>query len=461
MIEKIFKAYDIRATYPRPLSEDAAWKVGHATAQYLKRSRQNLPPEQRVKYENALAVGRDMRTHSGALAAALIEGVRSTGMDVVDLGMVDTALLYFAVNRIACVGGVQVTASHNAANYNGFKIAGPQARPIGAATGLDDIRRITLGLRTGKTGVQGKLVSLDVWADYRKHVLRFLELRRKLRVVVDAANGMAGKMVPAVFSGIEQLEIIPLLFDATGAFAHEPDPHVRRNLAMLQDRVRAEQADCGIAFDGDADRCALVDEQGEPISGDFLTALLASSFLAQPQNRGATIIYDVRCSRVVPEVIAAAGGIPHRDRVGHSFIRRTMADTGAIFAGELSGHYYFRDNFGCDSAAIAMARVLSVIAQQSAPLSELVKPLKKCCQSGELNFEVEDKDAKMRELAEMYKKQKLDYFDGLTVELENCWFNIRKSNTEPLLRLNVEAATPELLAAKLGELRSLLGDPIE
>jgi len=459
MIERIFKAYDVRATYPEPLNEDAAWKVGHATAQYLKRSRQHLPSEQRVRQEDWIVVGRDMRPSSPALAAALIEGLRSTGMNVIDIGMVDTSMVYFAINHEDAVGGIQVTASHNPANYNGFKISGPKARPIGAASGLDDIKRIAGTLRVGQTGLSGRLVERDLWADYRQHILRFLDLKRKLRVAVDASNGMAGKMVPAVFGGIAELEIIPILFDITGSFVHDPNPLVEKNLATLKSEMARSRPDLGVCFDGDADRCIFLSEDGATIGCDLITALLAVDFLEKPENRGSVIVYDLRSSHVVRDEVKAAGGVPRRERVGHAFMKRTLAETGGVFGGELSGHFYFRDNFFADSGAIAFARVLSVLSAQPRPLSELIAPLRRYAQSGEINFQIEDKDAKIRELAEAYKKGHIDYLDGITVDMGDWWFNVRKSNTEPMLRLNLEANSPRLLQEKFEEIKRLLGEP--
>src|SRR5689334_14693858 len=237
MIEKIFKAYDVRATYPNPLNEEMAWKVGHASAQYLKRSRQNATPDQKVKLENTMVVGRDMRPSSPDLAKALIDGIRSVGMDVIDVGMVDTSFIYFAINHLDTVGGVMTTASHNPIQYNGFKISGPKARPIGAASGLDDIRRIATTLRVGQTGLKGTLQEMDLWPQYQEHVLKFLNLKRKLKVVVDASNGMAGKMVPAIFGNVRNLEIIPVLFEITGNFVHDPNPLVEQNLTMLKAKM--------------------------------------------------------------------------------------------------------------------------------------------------------------------------------------------------------------------------------
>ncbi|MBC8108849.1 MAG: phosphomannomutase/phosphoglucomutase [Anaerolineae bacterium] len=460
MIDKIFKAYDVRATYPSPLNEEMAWKVGHATAQYLKRSREKLPADQKVKLEDSMVVGRDMRPSSPDLARALADGIRSVGMNVIDVGLVDTSFIYFAINHLDTVGGIMTTASHNPIQYNGFKISGPKAKPIGAASGLDDIKRIATTLRIGQTGVTGKYSERDLWKEYRAHVLSFLQLKRPLRVAIDASNGMAGKMVPQVFGNVPKLEIIPILFEITGSFVHEPNPLVESNLAMLKDKIKESKPDLGACFDGDADRCMFVDENGQTLGCDHITALLARDFLSQPQNKGATIVYDLRSSHVVPDEVTASGGSPRRERVGHAFIKKTMAETKAVFGGELSGHFYFRDNFFADSGAIAFARLLSVLSAQKKPLSELMSPLKRYAQSGEINFQVEDKDGKIRELAETYKKAQIDYLDGVTIDLGDWWFNVRKSNTEPLLRLNLETDSQEKLEQKLAELKKLLGEPV-
>ena len=461
MIEKIFKAYDVRATYPNPLNEEAAWKVGHATGQFLKRSRHNLSAEQKVKMEDTVIVGRDMRPSSPGLAGSLTEGLRSTGMNVIDVGMVDTSFIYFAINHLDTVGGIMTTASHNPIHYNGFKISGPKAKPIGAASGLDDIKRIATTLRVGQTGLKGTHKEMDLWGPYRQHVLKFLDLKRPLKVAVDASNGMAGKMVPAVFGGVPNLTIVPVLFEITGSFVHEPNPLVEANLAMLKQKMAEEPVDLGACFDGDADRCMFLDEKGRLVGSDMITALLAKDFLARPENKGATIVYDLRSSHAVADTIKQNGGVPRRDRVGHAFIKKTMAETKAVFGGELSGHLYFRDNYYADSAAIAFACVLSIVSRGREPLSQLMRPFYKYAQSGEMNFEVEDKDAKIRELAEHYKKSQVDYLDGITVDAGDWWFNVRKSNTEPLLRLNLEAPNPETLQSRLKELKKMLGEPKE
>lgn len=461
MIEKIFKAYDVRSTYPNPLNEDAAWKVGHATGQFLKRGRQTHFGGITVKNENLIVVGRDMRPSSPSLAKALCDGLRSVGFDVIDVGMIDTSFIYYAINELDALGGIQVTASHNPIQYNGFKISGPKAKPIGSATGLEEIKRIAMSLRAAATtGVMGKYQEQDLWAGYRKHVLQFLNLRRPIKVLVDGSNGMAGKMVPQVFEGVRDLEIVPLNFEITGSFVHDPNPLVEANLVQLKDRMKVVSVDLGACFDGDADRCMFVDDKMQTIGCDLLTALMARDFLKMPQNKGSAIVYDLRCGKIVVDEIKAGGGVPKRERVGHSFMKKTLAETKAVFGGELSGHFYFRDNFNADSGAIAFARVLSILSQTRGSLSELMQPFKKYYQSGELNFQVEDKDGKIRELADTYKKAEIDYLDGITIDAGEWWFNVRKSNTEPLLRLNLEASTQEQLDEKLLELKKSLGEPV-
>ena len=464
MIEKIFKAYDVRATYPQPLNEDAAWKVGHATAQFLKRSREKNP-EPKVALPDTVVVGRDMRPQSPGLAEALSDGIRSVGMNVIDVGMIDTSFIYFAINHLDAVGGIMTTASHNPIQYNGFKISGPKAKPIGSASGLDDIKRIAMTLtQRGGTGVTGEYEQRDLWKEYRDVVLSFLDLKRPLTVAIDASNGMAGKMVPNVFGGVKDLRIIPILFEITGSFVHEPNPLVEANLQMLKDKMKQQPADLGTCFDGDADRCMFLDEKGKAIGSDMITALLAEDYLKAPANNGAAIVYDLRSSHVVPDVITSLGGVPVRDRVGHAFIKKTMAEKKAIFGGELSGHIYFRDYYFADSAAVAFARVLSVLSKQDKPMSELMAQYNKYSQSGEINFQVEDKDAKIRELGDAYKRGQIDYLDGITIDLKgdaggDWWFNVRKSNTEPMLRLNLEASSPLMVQEKLAELQKILGEP--
>lgn len=456
MIETIFKAYDVRATYPSPLDESAAWKVGFSTAQFLQQTAQK---QGGVRLADTIAVGRDMRPHSPALAKALCDGIRAGGMNVIDVGMIDTSFIYFAVNHLDCIGGIQVTASHNPIEYNGFKISGPKAKPIGSASGLDEIKRIAASLTDTNAASKGRYEERDLWPEYKKTVLRFLDLKRPLRVAIDASNGMGGKMLPAVFGDVPNLTIIPILFDITGSFVHDPNPLVEKNLRMLQDKMKQSPVDLGACFDGDADRCMFLDETGKSIGSDIVTALLAEDYLRQPANKGAAIVYDLRSSHVVPDVVKALGGEPVRDRVGHAFIKKTMAEKQAIFGGELSGHIYFKDYYYADSAAVAFARVLSILSAQDKPLSKLISQYHRYSQSGEINFRVEDKDGAIRKLADTYAAAQIDYLDGITVDNGDWWFNVRKSNTEPLLRLNLEAKTAKEVEQRLAELQPILGEP--
>jgi len=459
MIEKVYKAYDVRGVYPDPLNEEIAWKTGHATAQFLRMNLTGLAKaDPRM---NMIVVGRDMRLSSPSLAKALIDGILSTGTNVIDIGIVDTPQIYFAINHLGTCGGIQVTASHNPAQYNGFKISGLEARPIGEDTGLNEIKRIALNLRKGPNAQTGRVETMDLSRPYKAHVLQFLNLKRPLKVVVDCSNGMAGKFIPNIFVGQPNLQIISLNTEITGTFKHEPNPLVDANLRELQEAVLSHAADFGVCFDGDADRCIFVDEQAKIVRCDILTAFLAKDFLKK--SPGSAIIYDLRSSRVVKEEILNAGGIPKRERVGHVFMKKALADSHGVFGGELSGHFYFRDSFKTDSGAIVFAvtsSVLSGFGGGDMPLSQILKPLLRYYSSGEINYEVHDKDAAIKKLAERYKDASVDYLDGITVEYDTWWFNVRKSNTEPLLRLNLEANTAELLKKKLEEVGGQLGTPV-
>jgi phosphomannomutase len=451
----IFKAYDIRGVYPDQLDEEAAWKIGYASARFL---RSLLRGYQRGQANaQSLCVGRDMRTHSERLAQALIEGMNATGTNVIDIGMIDTPQMYFAINHLGTCGGVQVTASHNPAKYNGFKISGLKATPVGADTGLKDIEHIALALPHTKANTKTSVQNIDLTEEYKNHVLKFLHPgNKKLKIAVDASNGMAGKMVPAVFSDLP-LEIIPINFEHKGEFTHEPDPLVEKNLAQVKRAVKQENCDFGICFDGDADRMMMVDQTGKSISCDLLTALMVPYFLKV--NPTATIVYDLRSSWVVSEEIIKYGGTPRRERVGHSFMKKAMRDSHAVFGGELSGHFYYRDNYCADSAAITLVHVLNIVTETTLPISQLVKPMRRYHQSGEINFKVENKQEKMDELARRYSDAKVDYMDGVTVQYKDFWFNCRPSNTEPLLRLNVEAKAKDLLDEILAEIKEQLTAP--
>jgi len=458
VIDKVFKAYDIRGLYGDQIDEDLAWKVGHATAQFLRSLLRGY--ERGQASANRLVVGYDMRPHSKSLVEAMIEGVTSSGAACVNIGLCDTPMLYFAINHLETCGGIMVTASHNPIEYNGFKISGTKARPVGQATGLSEIKHIVSTLRRMPLSASMAPVhQANLWAEYRKHILRFLKLRRKMKVVVDASNGMAGKMFPAVFDLVENLEVIPLNFEIGQGFVHPPNPLIEANLRMTKSAVLKHKADLGICMDGDADRCMFVNEKGKAVRCDLMTALLAPYFLAD--SPGSMVVYDLRSSRVVAEEIRAAGGLPRRERVGHSFMKKALADGHGVFGGELSGHFYFRDNFNCDSGAIAFASAITVLCESNMPFSQMVAPVMRFSHSGEINFEVDDKDAKMKEIEEKFSDAEIDRLDGVTCQYEKWWCNVRPSNTEPLLRLNLEADTPALMKKKVAEVQKILGKPVK
>lgn len=464
MLGRVFKAYDIRGTYPDLLNEQMAWQIGYGASKFLRG--EAIAAGDHTPMMRNVIVGRDMRKSSPSLTRELIRGITEEGGDVVDVGMVDTPFVYFAINYLDCAGGVMTTASHNPPQFNGFKISKRQARPVGEQGGLADIRKhAAMADRTAPRNGTGRVQTRDLWEAYRAHVRSFLDLYgARLRVVVDASNGMAGTTLPKVFgrkgSDVKGLEIIELNFsNSSGEFAHDPDPLVPANLRQLQEAVVKEEADLGICFDGDADRCQVVDEKGRIIGCDLLTALLARSFLeAVP---GSPIVYDLRSSRAVPEEVLAAGGKPVRCRVGHVFMKDQMARSGAVFGGELSGHFYFKRNFNADSGVIAMATVLSVRAKLDKPMSRLIRPIARYTQSGEINFETEDKVRTLDELRDAFEGEgQIDELDGVTVdcfERQGWWFNVRPSNTEDKLRLNAEARDAGLLEALVERLSPMLG----
>jgi len=452
----IFKAYDIRGVYPGQINEEDAWKIGYAAARFLPSLLRGY--ERGQANAQSLCVGRDMRTHSEALAQALMKGINAAGVNVIDIGMIDTPQMYFAINHLGTCGGVQVTASHNPAKYNGFKISGLDAKPAGVDTGLKEIQHIATALPHTKGKVTGSVKECDLTAKYKNHVLKFLRPNiKKMKIAIDASNGMAGKMVPAVFGDLP-IKIISKNFEHTGKFKHEPNPLVEKNLAQVKAAVKREKCDFGICFDGDADRMMMVDEKGATVGCDLMTALMAPYFLKKEPR--STVVYDLRSSMVVSEEIIKNGGTPRRERVGHAFIKKAMRDSHAIFGGELSGHFYYRDNYCTDSGLITLVHLLNIVSDTDVPMSELVKSLRRYYSSGETNFKVDDKQAKMDELARRYSDGQIDHLDGVTIRYKDWWFNCRPSNTEPLLRLNVEARSKELLDERLAEIESQLGKPV-
>ena len=435
-LSPIFKAYDVRGIYPDQIDEEIVRRIGAAFAH--------------VTRAPAVVVGRDMRISSEPLTRAFAEGVIGQGADVVDVGLVSSDGLYFASGELD-MPGAMLTASHNPAQYNGIKMCRQKAAPIGEETGLRDIRDFAEnGLE--KAPKPGQLREENILDRFVEHCLKVVDVSgmRPLKVAVDAANGMGGLVVPPVFGRLP-VEVIPLYFELDGSFPNHPaDPIQPENLTDLIGAIRDGGADLGLAFDGDADRVFLVDENGEPASGSLVTALVAGEVLdAEP---GATIVHNLICSRVVPEVVREKGGVAVRTRVGHSFIKQVMADTGAAFGGEHSGHYYFRDNFRAGSGILGALHVMMALSKQQGKMSEVLKPLRRYWNSGEVNSVVSDQQKALQRLAEACSDGAQDWTDGLTVEYTEWWFNARGSNTEPLLRLNVEASDPELGAAKTKEL---------
>jgi phosphomannomutase len=439
-LTSIFKAYDIRGVYPDELDEDAAARIGHGFAGWIESRR--------------VVVGRDMRVSSPQLVDAFARGANAGGVAVVDVGEVSTDALYFASGRLD-LPGAMFTASHNPARYNGIKLCREQAAPVGEASGLKEI--LELSNRADDLPNRPKAVEpMEILTDYAGHCRALIDegLLKPLRVAIDAGNGMAGLTVPIVFEPLP-FEVIRLFFELDGTFPNHPaNPIEPENIADLQNTVRERSCDVGIAFDGDADRMFLVDENAAPISGSATTALVAERLLKRSPDE--IVIYNLICSRTVPEVIEENGGRPVKSRVGHSFIKQLMAETGAVFGGEHSGHYYFRDNFRADSGMIAALLVLEALSESDVPLSQLLKPFDRYSASGEINSEVSDQQAVIEKLARTYDDAKQDRMDGLSVEYEDWWFNCRPSNTEPLLRLNLEARTEELMVAKRDEVLGLI-----
>ena len=446
--ESIFKAYDIRGVYPDTLNEDVACEIGRAYVNYLGLS------------GSRVVVGRDMRLSGEALEAAFIQGVTEAGADVLDIGLVSTDALYFAVGHLEEPGGAMVTASHNPKEYNGFKLCREDAIALSGEGGIFQIRDLILSGKLPKAReYSGSVEKGDITLEYAKHCRSFINTQglRPLKIVVDAGNGMAGKMLPSIFEGLP-FEYVPMYFEPDGSFPnHPPNPIEPENMKDLQERVVNEGADFGAAFDGDADRVFVVDEKGKTISGDLLATLVAKNVLEK--EPGAVVIYSAVCSKALPKLVRREGGWPIRTRAGHSIIKPQMRSNNAAFGGEHSGHFYFRDNYFADSGIIAILTVAELVAQQEGPLSDLLTPIDPYVRSGEINSKVADQAAVLDRVEELYAKQedaKIDHLDGLTVDLGDWWFNLRPSNTEPLLRLNVEASDRETLEKERDKLLSLI-----
>jgi phosphomannomutase len=441
----VFKAYDVRGLYRSQLDEEGAYAIGRAYAEHFRPGR--------------IAVGRDMRVSSPSMAAAAIEGAADGGADVLDLGLVGTEMVYFAVGSLGLGGGICVTASHNPKEYTGMKIVREGALPVGGESGLLDVRDRAqeLAVSRHEPSARGAVTEHDVWPAFVDKVLSFVEPEaiRPLRVVIDAANGMAGAMLPPVLERLP-IDAVTCHFEPDGTFPnHEPNPLLPENREFIVRKTLEEGADLGVAYDGDADRCFFVDDTGEFVPGDFATALLAESILGK--EGGGKVIYDVRASRSVPETIERAGGVALVNRVGHAYIKHRMRQEGAVFGGEVSAHYYFRDFSQADSGVVPFLLLLELVSRRGRRLSELLAPYReRYFLTGEINTPVADVDAKLRELEERYADARVSHLDGVSVDYEDWHFNVRPSNTEPLLRLNLEARSQALMEEKRDEVLELI-----
>jgi phosphomannomutase len=440
-LDRIFKAYDVRGVVPDELDPTVARRIGAAYADWVKSPR--------------VLVGRDARLSSPEMAAAIADGITSRGVGVVDLGLASTDLMYFASGSLD-LPGVMITASHNPKQYNGIKFCRAGAAPVGVDSGLRDIRAIVEGPQAPPLPAAGHVETANLLDAYTDHVLSFVDVSamRPLTIAVDTANGMGGLVVPAVMARLP-VSLHHLYPELDGTFPNHPaDPIDPENQKALKAEVLDRGADAGLAFDGDADRVFLVDEHADDVSGSLMTALVAGAMLRR--EPGAKIVYNLICSWVVPEVIRERGGVPVRTRVGHSFIKQVMAETGAVFGGEHSGHYYFRDNYRADSGLIAAVVAMGELSAAGIALSELLAPFRRYSASGEINSRVDDQQGRIEAIAAALADGRQDRLDGLTVEFADWWCNVRASNTEPLLRLNVEAKTPELLEEKTAMVLGLI-----
>jgi phosphomannomutase len=446
ILDRIVKAYDVRGTVPDQFDADVAHALGVGFARFCGSS--------------VVVVARDMRPSGVELVAAFSEGLHEQGVDVIDIGLASTDLLYFAAGRLDAPGAM-FTASHNPAQYNGVKFCLSGARPVGVDTGLAEVKRVAAEVLEGRSPAPaakaGRRTERDLLSAFADHVVSFVDPAdiRPMRVVADTANGMGGLVVPAVFERLPRIELEVMYGELDGTFPNHPaDPLQPANQRDLQARVAAAGFDMGLAFDGDADRVFVVDEQGRGVSGSTTTAILATAMLRK--HPGATILHNLICSRSVPDVIRENGGVPVRTRVGHSYIKQVMAETGAVFGGEHSAHYYFADNFRADSGLIASLLMLAELSRSGGTLSELRQPFERYSQSGEINTQVDDPNAVIDAVAARFSDHAQDRLDGLTVDCGDWWFNLRPSNTEPLLRLNLEAPTRDQCDERVAELLSAI-----
>ncbi|PID52321.1 MAG: hypothetical protein CR972_02490 [Candidatus Moraniibacteriota bacterium] len=445
MNKEIFKAYDIRGIYPSDIDEETVYKIGRAAVQELD--------------AKVLTVGHDARKSGPSLHTALINGITDAGCDVIDLGMVTTPMLYFSSHHLDVDGAIAVTASHNPGEYNGIKICRKNAIPVGSTSGLNEIRDAVIAEKFAKAEKKGIVSHQDIKEKYYAYFSKFAQFGdKKFKIVVDCANTMGVLELPFYMKHFPQnFEVVQLYCDLNNAYnAHEANPLNTKTLEELQEKVIAENADLGIAYDGDADRIGFIDENGEIIPMDLTTGLIAKVLLENAENTGATILYDLRSSRAVKEIIEENNGVAHECRVGHAFIKEQMREENALFAGELSGHYYFQANKNGEVSTLAAFTLLNLMAETEKKISELVSDLRRYAHSGEINSEVQDKDAVITTLRNTYSDGIITELDGIKVDFPDWWFNVRASNTEPVLRLNCEAKTQKLMEEKRDELLAII-----
>lgn len=443
--QSIFKAYDIRGIYPDDINEEIARKIGQAFVEFTKAKN--------------VVVGRDARQSSPRLTEAVIQGIVSMGANVVDIGLCSTPIFNFAVaENTDHEGGIMVTASHNPAEYNGFKMDLNNGLPIGRDSGMEEIKKLAMVGNFKEVFKKGKIKERDYLLEYLEKVFLLVNQDeiKNFKIVVDTANGMGGLTMFKIFERLN-CELIPLFFEIDGTFPnHEANPLKEENLVDLKKKVLETKADLGVSIDGDADRIGFVDEKGETIPGDFMTALIAKELLSKKQDE--IILYDLRSSNIVPEIIKENGGKPQMSVVGHALIKKMMKETKALFAGELSSHFYYRDFYDVESSDLTLLLVLSLLSRENKKMSEIIFPMRKYFQSGEINSEVEDKEGVMKKLEEIYGSEvkSISHIDGIRIDLDGWWFNVRPSNTEPLLRLNLEAESREMMEEKRDEVLKII-----
>ncbi|MFK7741043.1 MAG: phosphomannomutase/phosphoglucomutase [Planctomycetota bacterium] len=442
----IFKAYDIRGTYPDQIDATTAYRIGASMVRHLNAKR--------------LVVGRDMRTMAPEIQDACIDGMLSQGCDVIDIGLASTPMVYYAIGKLECDGGLVVTASHNPKQYIGFKLCREGARPMSGDSGIQEIRAMVEAGEPPTGAAKGTRDQVHVMDDWVAHIAGFARSIQSQTVCIDYANGMGANESPAIFDKIPGIEVHALYQELDGTFPnHEANPLKESNLDDLRASVAKHGATLGLAFDGDADRCAFVDEEGRTVHADLITVILARGMLERHPGKG--IIYDLRSSKVVKEEVERLGGRPVKERVGHSFMKETMRKTDCIGGGELSGHFYFAENYFTDCGVLAAIEVLNQLSAEGKTLKQAADELRKYFGTGEVNFKVEDKAGKMKEIAERFSDGEIDYLDGITVTYKDWWTNVRPSNTEPFLRMCLEADTPELMEQKRKEVFEVLGTPVD